>query len=223
MANDSVPARGRMASTLTWIHHGDSTYPSCLDNYLGAKAPKRLATVGNHDFLKSKALALVCSAKCPGNLILQTYDLARALCEMGVTIIGGFHSPMERECLRILLRGKQPTILCPGRTLHGMRLPKEYRSHLDEGRLLLVSPFSERHRRPTIETALYRNHFVAALADRVFVPYAAPSSKTFEFCRVLISWHKPLYTLANEANAQLLALGAQPLDGPRAVSKLSEG
>jgi hypothetical protein len=90
----------------------------------------------------------------------------------------------------------------------------------DQGRLLLLSPFSEKHRRPSIQAALYRNHFVAALADRIFVPYAAPSSKTFEFCRVLVSWHKPLYTLANEANASLLSLGAEPLDSPSAVSRL---
>lgn len=104
-----------------------------------------------------------------------------------------------------------------------MKLPKEYKDHLDQGRLLLLSPFSEKHRRPTIQAALYRNRFVAALADRIFVPYAAPSSKTFEFCRVLVSWHKPLYTLANEANTGLLALGGRPLDGPGAASRLVEG
>jgi hypothetical protein len=29
----------------------------------------------------------------------------------GRTLIGGFHSPMEWECLGILLRGRQPVIL----------------------------------------------------------------------------------------------------------------
>lgn len=53
-------------------------------------------------------LALVCSVKCPGDLILKTYDLAQQLREAEVTIIGGFHSLMERECLTILLRGNQP-------------------------------------------------------------------------------------------------------------------
>jgi predicted Rossmann fold nucleotide-binding protein DprA/Smf involved in DNA uptake len=104
-----------------------------------------------------------------------------------------------------------------------MRLPKEYKGHLDQGRLLLLSPFPEKLRRATVETALSRNYVLAALADRIFVPYAAPSSKTFEFCRVLVSWHKPLYTLANDANTGLLALGGRPLNGPGAASRLVEG
>lgn len=48
-------------------------------------------------------LVLSCSIKCPGNVILKTYDLAGALCDAGVPVIGGFHAPMEKECLDILL------------------------------------------------------------------------------------------------------------------------
>jgi len=31
---------------------------------------------------------------------------ARRMRDEGVTVISGFHSPIEKECLRILLRGK---------------------------------------------------------------------------------------------------------------------
>jgi HEPN domain-containing protein len=44
----------------------------------------------------------------------------------GVTVVGGFHAPMERECLTILLRGAQPVILCPARNI-GMRIRPEYK------------------------------------------------------------------------------------------------
>ncbi len=222
-ASGHTPRPGSALPPIIWINQGDPSCPSGLLKYLGDKAPKRVATLGNLDLLQCKPLSLVCSVKCPGTLIVQTYDFAQGLREVGVPVIGGFHSPMERECLRILLRGKQPIVVCPGRSLHGMKLPKEYKDHVDQGRLLLLSPFSEKHRRPTIQAALYRNHFVAALADRIFVPYAAPSSKTFEFCRVLVSWHKPLYTLANEVNASVISLGAEPLDSPSAASRLLAG
>jgi len=159
--------------------------------------------------------------KCPGKVILQTYDLARALREAGVTVIGGFHSPMERECLRILLRGEQPVIVCPARSLVGMRISREFVEPLQHRRLLFLSPFPDKLRRVTVQTALYRNHFLAALADKVFIPYAAPSSKTFEFCRVLVSWHKPLCTLVNEADVGLIDLGAEALDDHSALSRLA--
>lgn len=51
--------------------------------------------LGDLNILNQQSLALFCSVKCPGNLILQTYDLAQRLRKSGVTVIGGFHSPME--------------------------------------------------------------------------------------------------------------------------------
>jgi hypothetical protein len=67
-------------------------------------------------------LALLCSVRCPGDLILAAYNLVVALRAAGVTVIGGFHAPMERECLR-LLRGRQPVIVCPARGVERMRVP----------------------------------------------------------------------------------------------------
>lgn len=195
-----------------WIDQVNSGYPQVLLQHFGDDAPQRIAALGNLEILPSKAVALICSVKCPGNIILQTYDLAKGLREAGVPVIGGFHSPMERECLRILLRGEQPIIICPARSLQGMRLPKEYKTPLDQNRLLLLSPFAAKQRRATVHTSLYRNQFVAALANRIFVPYAASSSKTFELCRNLVSCGKPLFMLTNKANAPLVSLGARPLD-----------
>ncbi len=195
-----------------WFSSTDPSFPPQLAQYLDDKAPSRIASIGNLDILKSKPIALICSVKCPGNIILQTYDLAQRLREAGVAVIGGFHSPMERECLRILLRGSQPVILCPARGLQAMRIPSEHKTALEKGRLLYLSPFSEKARRPTVDIAFKRNQFLGALAERIFVPYASPSSKTFELCRLLISWRKSVYTLANEANAALIDLGAQSID-----------
>jgi predicted Rossmann fold nucleotide-binding protein DprA/Smf involved in DNA uptake len=189
--------------------------------HLGEQAPKRIAAVGNLDLLTSKPLALICSVKCPGNIILKTYDLAQKLREAGAPVIGGFHSPMERECLRILLRGSQPVIVCPARGLHGMRIPSEHKPALEEGRLLYVSPFSDKLCRATIETALFRNRFVAALAERIIVPYAAPNSKTFELCLLITSWGRAVYTLTDEANGALLKIGAQPVDTSGAIPGLT--
>ncbi|MDI6795246.1 MAG: hypothetical protein QME81_20690, partial [bacterium] len=146
-----------------------------------------------------------------GNLILQTYDLAQRLRQVGITVVGGFHSPMERECLTILLRGTQPIIVCPARSITGMRMRAEYKQPLEKGRLLFLSPFIEEQRRATVQTASYRNRFVAALADHIFVAYASAGSKIEQFCREVLAWQKPLYTLEGDANIKLMALGAKPI------------
>jgi len=53
-----------------------------------------------------------------------------------VTVISGFHSLVEQECLAVLLRGPQPVIVCPARGLARMRLKREYKEPMVAGRLL---------------------------------------------------------------------------------------
>jgi hypothetical protein len=40
---------------------------------------------------------------CPGNLIVTTYDIAQILRNAGMTVISGFHSPMERARVELIL------------------------------------------------------------------------------------------------------------------------
>jgi predicted Rossmann fold nucleotide-binding protein DprA/Smf involved in DNA uptake len=192
------------------LFHDHPEFPHCLARYLGERAPRSISVLGDLTILRRSTLAWFCSLKCPGDLILKTYDLARALREAQIPVIGGFHSPMEKECLQLLLRGNQPVVICPARNIWS-RLPGEWKLPLDQGRLLIVSPFGEKHRHPTAELAQERNEFVAALADNIFVAYASPGSKTERFCQKVISWDKPLFTLESQDNATLIALGARPL------------
>jgi len=190
----------------------DSNYPPPLKRYLGKDAPNHITSLGNIDILCRNSTALFCSVKCPGDLILKTYDLAQILRQAGMTVIGGFHSPMEKECLTILLRGSQPVIICPARNINGMRISKEYRQSLDDGRLLFLSPFEENQRRISVKTSYYRNFFVAALSSVVFVAHAGPGSKTEAFCREILSWQKPIYTFDSDYNKNLIEMGAQPVN-----------
>ena len=164
---------------------------------------------GNLSLLDEPLTALFCSNRCPGDLILKTYDFARAMRDADVPVIGGFQTPMERECLRLLLRGSQPLVVCPARGIDNMRIPRDWRSAFDEGRLLVLSPFPATARRPTAELAAQRNDLVADLAQRVFIAHAAPGSKTEAFAHKLTDTGKPLLTLDSPANEELLGMGAQ--------------
>lgn len=195
----------------------DPRYPAPLKIHFCDRAPESVAALGNLNILHRRKLALFCSVRCPGHLILQTYDLVQHLRQGGVTVIGGFHAPMERECLTILLRGTQPVVVCPARSIEGMRVRAAYKKPLEEGQLLLLSPFGEAQRRITAQTATVRNRFVAALADAIFVAHAEANSKTERFCREVLAWQKPLYTLESDANVNLIALGAKGLSPDDAV------
>ncbi|MBU1205556.1 MAG: DNA-processing protein DprA [Proteobacteria bacterium] len=203
------------------IGQADDKYPQTLNRFLENRAPKYIFALGNLDLLRQETIALFCSVKCPGNLILKTYDLARQLRDAGTAVISGFHSPMEKECLSLLLRGEQPIIWCLAKRLTPTRIPKEYADALSKDRLLMLSPFGERTKRADEQTARIRNEFVAALADRVFVAHAASGGKTEKFCRKVIGWGKPLLTFKDLSNIALLNLGALPFSSLEGIG--SEG
>ena len=171
--------------------------------------PPETAHLGNLRLLDEPLTALFCSNRCPGDLILKTYDIARAMRDAGVPVIGGFQTPMEKECLRLLLRGEQPVVLCPARGIDNMRIPRDWRPALDDGRLLVLSPFPANVRRPTAELAAQRNELVASLARRIFIVHAARGSKTEAFARRLADAGKPLLTLDSPANEHLVEAGVR--------------
>ena len=176
---------------------------------LGQSAPAALPALGDVGILARHKLGVIGSLQCPATVILATHDLARAWATNGEAVIGGFHSPVEKECLRLLLRGTGPVVICPARGLEGMRVPAAWWEPIGQGRLLLLSPFDARCKRATADLAEQRNRFVAALADAVFVPHASPGRKTESLCRQVVAWGKPLWTVAGPENANLLALGAK--------------
>ena len=199
-----------MGQPITYLHQGEAEYPTELTDYLGEQAPATVASWGErHIWFKrdTPLLALFCSAKAPAGIMLQVHDLAQCWRTTGVTIISGFHSPVEQECLSVLLRGPGPVIACPARGLTRMRLKREYKEPMSAGRLLLMSPFGEKVRRMTADTALTRNRFVAALADEVLIAHAQPGSKTERLAQEVVGWGKQVCTLDHPANDNLLAIG----------------
>ena len=153
-------------------------------------------------------LGFFCSSQCPGSVILKTFDAITAMRNQGTVIIGGFHSPMEWECLGILLRGRQPVIWAPARSIHRMHLKPELQPAFNAGRLLILSPFEAKHKRVTAALAEERNRFVAALADRILMAHAAPGSRTLALFRDLIAQGKTVHTIDDPTNKNLFDLGA---------------
>jgi hypothetical protein len=82
-------------------------------------------TVGAAVLLQREKLGLICSRKCPGNIIVKTYEFARLVRGSSLAILSGFHSPIEKDCLPILLRTQGPIIIALGHRLNSSRLPMD--------------------------------------------------------------------------------------------------
>lgn len=204
---------GNKSNKLQILDCKQNNFPDSLSRFLRNDAPKAIYAIGDLTLLQNKMSSLFSSVRCQGDLILKTYDLSQQLRDSGKTVIGGFHSPMEKDCLDILLRGTQPIIICPGRSIHYMRIPIKLQAHIDKGRMLILSPFDSQDRHVSAKRAEYRNFFVAALSSEIYITYAAPRSKTMALCQKVLSWKKPVYTFNHPANQQLFEIGVHKIRG----------
>lgn len=188
-----------------------SDYPAVLRRCSDNGQLLTITAQGNLNVLDSTLLGFFCSVRSPGDAILKTYDLARTLRDTDATIIGGFQSPMEKECLDLLLRGTAPVVVCPARGLNRMRTPKSWKKPLAEGRMLILSFFDGNIHRPTATIAARRNAYIAALADHILIAHAEPGGKTETLCKDALAQNKPVFTLDSPDNAHLIELGTIPI------------
>ena len=128
--------------------------------------------IGNIELLKLSKTAFLCSRKIPASVVLKCYDWAIEQREKEVCVISGFHSQIEKDVLHYLLKGKQPIILVLARGLKE-KVEPEFEKHLEQGRLLIISPFDKRTKRVTELTAETRNKLMIELADTITVGYAS--------------------------------------------------
>lgn len=205
------------------ISYGDAEYPTVMRDRLGDAAPMYLHAFGDPGIIRNRLIGLICSVRCPGSIVIKTLDVARALRDAGVAVIGGFHSPMEREFLDILLRGSQPVVLCAAKSLQGLRIGAEARRAVSGGRLLVLSPFDDRVRRTTAAQAAQRNDLVAALSDVLLVPHAAPGGKTRATIHKVLARGQRLITIDDQENSESISLGAAAVseaDKDRIITKM---
>lgn len=177
------------------LDSSDARYPMNLSLRMGASESPRLRVLGNLDLLLLRKTGLFCSVRCPGYAILRTYDQAADWRDDGCCVISGFHSPIEEECLRILLRGTQPIIVCLSGTLP-KRIPAPFRRPIAAGRLLMLSSDRDCAMRNRRRRASYRNDIVAACSDEVCFAHITPGGEADRLSKRLSDWAVPFRVIS---------------------------
>lgn len=111
-------------------------------------------------------VAFLASRKLSSSAILACYDWAVRVRDGDRCVIGGFQSTIERDVLRYLLRGKVPIVWVLARKLW-RQTPREAIPAIEAGRLLVVSPFTDR--RVSASTARIRNRYVLTHCAEVVI------------------------------------------------------
>jgi len=138
---------------------------------------------GNKDLLKQTKTAFLCSRSIPASAVLKCYDWAIAQREEGNCIISGFHSQLEKDVFHYLLKGNQPIIIALARGLKEKVEPKLIKP-LEQGRILIISPFDKTVKRVTEQTAEIRNKMMIELADSITIGYTSEGGKLEDLLKV---------------------------------------
>ena len=88
---------------------------------------------------------------------------------------------------------------------------KGWKKPLADDRLLILSFFDDKLRRPTAAIAAERNAYVAALASRLLIAHAEKGGKTEKLCKDALARGKPVFALDSPDNAHLIEFGAVPV------------
>ncbi len=132
--------------------------------------------LGKEQLLKLQKTAFLCSRSITASAVLKCYDWAIAQREAGNCVISGFHSQLEKDVLHYLLKGKQPIIIALARGLK-KKIEPELIKPLEQGRILIISPFDKTVKRASEQTAEIRNKMMIELADNITIGYASKEGK----------------------------------------------
>ena len=142
---------------------------------VGIEGMKGIEARGNIALLDApKKVAFLSSRKIAPDDVLRCYDWAAKVRDGDACIMSGFQSPLEKDVLRFLLRGKAPIILVLARSLW-KKVPDELREAVDSGRLLIVSPVSAS--RASASTAAVRNRWILENCNAVYLGALDPSGE----------------------------------------------
>jgi len=129
-----------------------------------------LTYYGNKDIMKHQKTAFLCSQTIPADIVMKSYERAVKQKVESNCIICGNHSQIEKDVFEILLKGNQPLILVLACAIYD-KFSENITKAIDDGRLLVISPFKSKSLRVSPFTAEIRNKLILKLSDNIYIPY----------------------------------------------------
>lgn len=128
---------------------------------------------GNKGLLDRDLVAFFASRTAPPEALELARHWAHEIAKTDKIVISGFHSPIERAVLDILLAEGCAVVVTLGRSLY-RKIPTHLRAAYDANRLLFISFRS--HPRHSFSNSQLRNWLTAELASEiVFAPFDTSS------------------------------------------------
>ena len=124
---------------------------------------------GNRGLLDRPLVAFFASRTAPTEALDLAERWADEISQTDKIVISGFHSPVERAVLDILLANNSSVVVALPRSLY-RKIPQHLLSAYSEGRVLFIS--FRHYSRPSLHSSQLRNWATAELATEVvFAPF----------------------------------------------------
>jgi len=172
--------------------------------------PSTLWYLGNTSLVGHALIGIVSARSAAAYLDSRTEELLRELAGIPATFIGGWHSSLEKESLKVLLRESPRLIICLAKSVNRFGFFQELKTLLNQDCLLLLTHCSPNAKRISRNASIRRNRLVAGLSKILVVLAAPEGSATFKLAQSVIELGKPVFAPEHPANKSLLACGALP-------------
>lgn len=121
--------------------------------------------LGNKELLNRRKVGFLASRKISTSAVLPTLDWAVEISKRtDVAVVSGFHSRLEKDVLKFLLKGRCGIIIVLARGMY-RKLPKIYDVAMNENRLLIIALEKDTITRVSEYTAHSRNEYVKSISD----------------------------------------------------------
>lgn len=167
--------------------------------------------VGNPEILNRPLLGILSARQIDPDLALESSLLLKQLASLDdFSFVGGWHSPLERQALRIVLRHEAPLVFCVAKALNRFVPSTEVEHRLKQGRALLLTHCTPKAKRISRGTSMRRNELILGLAKVLVVLSAPEGSASLKLARSALNLQKPVLTPVHPVNKTLLAIRALP-------------
>jgi predicted Rossmann fold nucleotide-binding protein DprA/Smf involved in DNA uptake len=184
--------------------------PSNLKSFFHGKPPS-LWCRGDLTILNHTLLGIISARQIDSDLASESSQLLKQLVfTKDVSFVGGWHSPLEEEALRVLLDQEASIIFCVSKGLDRFIPSIEVASRVSQGQALLLTHCSPKAKRITRDASMRRNQLVVELAKALLILSAPEGSASLNLARSALRQGKTVHTLEHRLNKDLLIAGAVP-------------
>jgi predicted Rossmann fold nucleotide-binding protein DprA/Smf involved in DNA uptake len=184
--------------------------PANLRSFFNGKPP-RLWCRGDLTILNHTLLGIISARQVDSDLASECSQLLKQLVFLkDVSFVGGWHSPLEEEALRVLIAQEASIVFCVSKSLDRFVPSIELGSRVSQGQALLLTHCSPKAKRITRDASIRCNQLVVELAKALLVLSAPEGSASLNLARSALRQGKSVHTLEHRLNKELLTAGAVP-------------